>query len=249
MNTGGDAAEQIIRLTLNGVEVAAKIAGTAAKHIAILLYTVLNENNQNKQTCKKGKASLNSMMKSGKELTMFTVKNKDLEKFTAVAKKYGVQYCALKDRKNNDPNAQVDIITKAECAPMINRIVERYGLSGVTEKESIMPDAGQSKNEKVTGVKEQTARKPDTAKLLDDLLGKPKGQEEPMTNLPPNKARGKSHPSKNTSNTPTKSEKDTTERNVKPSVKKELQEINASRNKKPMQPVTAKQKQKSNKAR
>lgn len=34
MNPAGDAAEQIVRMSLNGVEVAAKITGAGAKHLA-----------------------------------------------------------------------------------------------------------------------------------------------------------------------------------------------------------------------
>ena len=35
MNTGGEAAEQIVRMSLEGFEVAAKITGAGAKNIAI----------------------------------------------------------------------------------------------------------------------------------------------------------------------------------------------------------------------
>ena len=38
MNPGGDAAEQVVRLSLEGVEVAAKISGNGAKNIALLLW-------------------------------------------------------------------------------------------------------------------------------------------------------------------------------------------------------------------
>ena len=38
MNTSGDAAEQIVRLTLEGYEVVLKITGSAAKNIAAFLY-------------------------------------------------------------------------------------------------------------------------------------------------------------------------------------------------------------------
>ena len=38
MNTGGEAAEQIVRMSLNGVEMAAKISGAGAKHLCILCY-------------------------------------------------------------------------------------------------------------------------------------------------------------------------------------------------------------------
>lgn len=43
MNTGGEAGEQLVRMSLNGVEVAAKITGTGAKHLAVLLYTILKK--------------------------------------------------------------------------------------------------------------------------------------------------------------------------------------------------------------
>ena len=43
MNTGGDAAEQIVRMSLEGFEVAAKITGAGSKNIAVLLYSILKE--------------------------------------------------------------------------------------------------------------------------------------------------------------------------------------------------------------
>ena len=103
MNTGGDAAEQIVRMSLEGFEVAAKLTGAGAKNIAVLLYTILKEEQKTK-----GKARLTSMLRSGKELKVFTIKNEDLKRFTQEAKKYGVLYCVLADRKNKDPKAEVD---------------------------------------------------------------------------------------------------------------------------------------------
>ena len=38
MNTSGEAADQVVRMTLNGVEVAAKLSGAAAKQVAVMLY-------------------------------------------------------------------------------------------------------------------------------------------------------------------------------------------------------------------
>ncbi len=46
MNTGGEAAEQIARMSLEGFEVAAKITGAGAKNVAILLYSILKEEKQ-----------------------------------------------------------------------------------------------------------------------------------------------------------------------------------------------------------
>ena len=113
MNTGGEAAEQIVRMSLEGFEVAAKITGAGAKNIAIQLYSILKEEKKTK-----GKARLSSILRSGKELKVFTVKNDDLKTFTQEAKKYGVLYCVLADRKNNDPNAEDDVIARAEDAAL-----------------------------------------------------------------------------------------------------------------------------------
>ena len=53
MNTSGEAAEQIVRMSLEGFEVAAKITGAGAKNIAVLLYSILKEEKKTK-----GKARL-----------------------------------------------------------------------------------------------------------------------------------------------------------------------------------------------
>ena len=92
MTNGGDAAEQVVRLSLEGFEVAAKLSGAAAKNIAVLLVSVLKQEQKTK-----GKARLTNMIKSGKELKVFSIPNKDLKKFTEQAKRYGVLYCLLRD--------------------------------------------------------------------------------------------------------------------------------------------------------
>ncbi len=116
MNTGGDAAEQVVRLSLEGFEVAAKLTGTAAKELTVLLVSMLKQEQKTK-----GKARLTNMLKSGKELKVFSVPNKDLKKFTEQAKKYGMLYCVLRDKYSKDDNAPVDIIARAEDASKIQR--------------------------------------------------------------------------------------------------------------------------------
>ena len=72
MNTSGEAADQVVRMTLNGVEVAAKLSGAAAKQVAVMLYAILKD-----QKRTKGKMRLSSMLRSGKELRVFAVQDKD----------------------------------------------------------------------------------------------------------------------------------------------------------------------------
>ena len=124
MNYSGDAAEQVVRMSLNGIEVAAKISGKAAERLAVLLYAVLKD-----QKKTRGKTRLTNMLKRGKELKVFAVKDTDLQKFCEEAKKYGVLYCVLKDR--NAADGLTDIMVRAEDASKINRIFERFNLATV----------------------------------------------------------------------------------------------------------------------
>ena len=231
MNTGGEAAEQIVRMSLEGFEVAAKITGAGAKNIAILLYSILKEEKKTK-----GKARLTNMLRSGKELKVFTVKRGDLQKFTQEAKKYGVLYCVLADRKNKDPNAEVDVIARAEDASKISRIVERFHLASV-DTASIVTEAEKSKDGKVAakdaadgqpepdiGVQDKTEKD----KLLDALMGKPVQKEENAPN--PSVAKTEKSPqSEPTLEQPKKSAEGATMTKEKPSVREELRKIKESR--------------------
>ena len=89
MNAGGDAAEQIVRMSLEGVEVAARITGNGAKNLAVLIAAVLKEEQKTH-----GKARLTNMIKSGHELKVFTVQQKDLKTF---AKEEGVEFLEMND--------------------------------------------------------------------------------------------------------------------------------------------------------
>ena len=237
MNTGGEAAEQIVRMSLEGFEVAAKITGAGAKNIAILLYSILKEEKKTK-----GKARLTNMLRSGKELKVFTVKNDDLKTFTQEAKKYGVLYCVLADRKNKDPNAEVDVIARAEDASKISRIVERFKLASmdtasiVTEAEKTR-DAKDAKNVKDAKDTKDGQPEPDIGvqekaekeKLMDALMGKPTQKEENAPN--PSVAKTEKSPlSEPTSEPQRKSaEGATMTKAEKPSVREELRKIKESR--------------------
>lgn len=240
MNTGGEAAEQIVRMSLEGFEVAARITGAGAKNIAILLYSILKEEQKTK-----GKARLTNMLRSGKELKVFTVKSGDLKKFTQEAKKYGVLYCVLADRGNKDPNAEVDVIARAEDASKISRIVERFSLASV-DTASIVTEAEKSKGEKAKAdktadVKDAGAKdgqpepdigveeKAEKDRLMDALMGKPVKKEENAPN--PSLAKTEKSPlSEPTLKQQRKSaEGATMTKAEKPSVREELRKIKESR--------------------
>ena len=127
MNSSGDAAEQVVRFSLEGTEVALRLTGSAAKNIAAALYTILKNRDKTKTA---GRQRLTAMLKSGKELKVFTLPEEHLKQFTVEAKRYGVVYCALRGK---EPSADglVDIMVRTEDASKINRIVERFKLATV----------------------------------------------------------------------------------------------------------------------
>ena len=163
MSYSGDAAEQVVRLSLETGEVAVKLAGEGAKQLAILLYAILRE-----QKKTKGKTRLTNMLRSGKELKVFAVKDSDLQLFCREAKKYGVLYCVLKDRDATD--GLTDIMVRAEDASKINRIFERFNLAAVDMAE-VRSEIERSRQEQQSDAPEApAAAEPMTEQEVDDLL-------------------------------------------------------------------------------
>ena len=170
MNTSGDAAEQVVRLSLEGVEVAAKITGSAAKEVSALLIAALKNRDRNKV---KGRQRLTAMLRSGKELTIFTVKNQDMARFVADAKRYGVVYCVLREAKDN-PQGISEIMVRAEDAAKINRIVENIKIATVSDPETIRGNlSGKEKEGSGQPVPEQTHPQQSEDDVRPSLLPKP----------------------------------------------------------------------------
>lgn len=219
MNTSGDAAEQIVRLTLEGYEVVLKITGWAAKNIAAFLYAALRDADKNKTS---GRTRLKSMLRSGKELKIYGVRNSDLKTFKEEAKRYGVLYCALRDSKGS-PDGMCDIMVRAEDAAKIERIVDRFKFAAV-ETAGVKHEA--EKERSIEELLEKTAAKEDGHRTAQEereslMQGNPSMEEteksplsEPSFRRQGNAARG------------------TSDLEPKPSVRRMLKEMKESRGKK-----------------
>lgn len=213
MNSSSDAAETIFKMYLEGTEFLLKTGGSLTKNCIAGLYALSKD-----QKKSKGKTTLNKMLKSGKELKIFTIKKEDLKLFQKEAKRYGVLFTALFDKKN--PDGKVDIMCRAEDAAKINRIVNRFKLSscdGVSIKSEIM---------KSRDGKEETDKGVETKNLddlVDDILSKPVQKEEnTMSN--PELAKTEKSPLSERSSTNKKSEVGTNS-DKKPSVREEIKNI------------------------
>lgn len=214
-----DAAEQVVKIALEGTEMAARITGEGAKQVAILLYSVLKE-----QQKTKGKARLTTMLRSGKELKVFSVKDEDLKKFCEQAKKYGVLYCVLKDRDATD--GITEIMVKAEDTSKVNRIFTRNNLTTVdlasvrSEVEKNMAEADEMPPPPEHPGKHRS--KEDI--FLDALLAAP-NQEQAQTENPTEARVAKSHQSAPSSKSKEPAPGRVLEPEARPSVRQELKDI------------------------
>lgn len=228
MSSSGDAAEQVVHLSLEGTEMVLKLTGSAAKNVAAAIYAIWKNRDKTKT---KGHQRLNAMLKSGKELKVFTISEEHLKQFATEAKRYGVVYCALRG-KEKSADGMVDVMVRAEDASKINRIVERFKLSTV-DAASIKQDIERSRAEKATApaAPEQTApEKPEEDRLLDDMMTAPIKKEEPSSPNPTAARTEKSPPSEPTSRTRNSAAEGATKKSDdRPSVRQELREIQASR--------------------
>ena len=95
MNTGGEAAEQIVRMSLEGFEVAAKITGAGAKNIAILLYSILKEEQKTKGKAKNIKQCSLSRARSTHNSDKFTFCHMEGYFIQAWTLPFGINFCYL----------------------------------------------------------------------------------------------------------------------------------------------------------
>lgn len=180
MSISSDSAEQLIKLYFEGAEFLLKISGSATKNIVAALYAMSKD-----KKASKGKTRLVNMLKSDKELKIFSIKKEDMKIFAKQAKSYGVLYCALINKKNKNFDNMVDIMVRAEDAPKINRIIERFNLTTVDKAKIVQDEINKELEEKQTG-KDISENTPDKGveeknvddQMIDDIFSEPIKKEE-----------------------------------------------------------------------
>ena len=129
MSHGGDAADQMMRQTLELSESAVKLAGLGAKNLAALCLALANENQK-----LAGKTKMNTLLRSGKELSVIGLKEEDLPQFKQLAERYGVLFSAIKE--SLDEKGGLDVLTYAEDVSKVNRIFDKMGYGQTREEDN-----------------------------------------------------------------------------------------------------------------
>lgn len=233
MSTSSDSAEEIVRLSLEGLEVVAKLSGSMAKEMAVLLYTMTKESKKKK----KGQTRLNDMLKSNSNFKIFTVKKEDYQDFKDQAKQYGVSYSALGKKRNQSIDGNIDILVKEEDAVRVNRIVERFNLTTVAKLETEVAEI--EKSDKIAPtekaeIQKEIQEKNTSQDLLNKLMKKQNIKEENENTNPSNiPVTEKEVPSENLSKANEKTEG--TKKEEKPSIMEKLDTIKKQREEKEQQ--------------
>ena len=233
-----DIADQMMKMTLEGIQVAAEIGlkagGTAAKSLAVTLYAILTDNKKIK-----GKTNLDNLLKSNKELKVFAIHHSDLKKFCEEAKHYGVLYSVLKEKNNTD--GIVDIMVKAEDASKISRMVDKFDLATIDTKairESVLSQQ-QIKDAKPLSDEEHDA-------LLSKLMDEKTNPDKARTSKDGTPFELSSKTLKKENKKKTVERKKSTATTDRPSVRQELKDIKQEQLKSsaPKYPVRKKSKKK-----
>ena len=211
-----DSAEELIKIYLDGVGFTLRIAGEGSKNLITFLVALSKDNKVSK-----GKTRLTNMLNTGKELKIFTIRSENLKKFSQEAKKYGVLYCVLADKKNEKIDGLVDIMVRQEDASKVDRIAERFNFTDIA---TIKHEIEKEKEDRAKAIEEKS----EDEKMIDELLAEPEELEQTevvQEYSPSNEQTEEKSQLKNSLNTNNKLENDKLYNNGKKSVKKELEEI------------------------
>lgn len=223
MTGSGEAADQVVRMSMEAGEVALKITGQGAKQLAVLLYAIAKE-----QKKTRGRVRMESLIRSGKPLTVFSIKERDLRAFVEGAKQYGVLYCAIRNPRGH-ADGMVDVMVKEEDAVRINRIVERFQFADLRQTASLQAELEQARAGRSMGQDEKSEQAaPDTEELLDALLEPQPKQEGAPPDTPFPAGTERPRPSEPTFGKPNRSGGTIFEQpEHRPSVRRELTRLQA----------------------
>ncbi len=140
----GDAAEEVVKMTLNGVDVFIRLIGAGAKELAGLLISW-----KNKEKKHVGKTSLPQLVSSGDELHVLSLTKEQYEGFKRQAKKK-ITYAPFLNTKSKD--GKVDIVLGAKQLQFANYILNRIGFGTVEPGSGAHAEILDDREKEATGM-------------------------------------------------------------------------------------------------
>lgn len=119
MDVSGDVADLMVKEGIQLTEASIKMMAEGGKNLIALLLALAQDGKK-----LSGKTNMARLLREGKTLKVFRLKESDLEDFKKYAKK-NVLFAAVKDNRATD--GMVDLITNVDFVSQVNLFMERRG--------------------------------------------------------------------------------------------------------------------------
>jgi hypothetical protein len=164
-SSGGDAAEQVVRMMLSGTEVSVRLAASATKNL-VAISVALAQNHKKLY----GKTKLKKMLKETRDIRVFPMTRQQYRQFEKQAKAFGLLYASI---RNKDDSGMIDLVLPSTELDRANQVFQgiRYGQEPAKEQpETAQKNASRSEPDwsatrdkaisKESGSRSQTSEKP-----------------------------------------------------------------------------------------
>ena len=226
MNLGSDPADQIVRYSLAGTEVALKLSGLAAKNFALFVYAVLKD-----QKKTRGKTRLVRMLKEQRPFKFFKIPQEALREFAKEARAHGLLYVPIRNKRQQ---GEIELVVFADDAAKVQRVLDNLNLDFVKAQagEAVVEPSTPLPNQPIQTEQVQTEAGP-VEFQMEDEFHVPE-QEDGPNFTPGREAPGEPPMEKSPSGTSSPGRKPSpSSGETRPSVRKELREIRRDLQEKP----------------
>lgn len=119
MDVSGEVADLMVKESIQITEESIKLMAAGAKNLAAFLMALAQDNKK-----LSGKTNMARLLRDGKELKVFSVRESDLPDFKSFAKK-NVLYSVVRDKRAK--NGMVNLITNVDYVSQVNHFMESRG--------------------------------------------------------------------------------------------------------------------------
>ena len=119
MDVSGEVADLMVKESIQITEESIKLLAAGAKNLAAFLMALAQDNKK-----LSGKTNMARLLRDGKELKVFHIKEDDLADFKSFGKK-NVLYAVIRDNRARD--GMVDLITNVDYVSQVNHFMESRG--------------------------------------------------------------------------------------------------------------------------
>ncbi|ELC8368291.1 DUF3801 domain-containing protein [Clostridium perfringens] len=146
-DTGSDLASIVANISADILKDGTKVTGNLTKEILLALLS----NAKNRKDFKPGKTNLKQLLKSGQEIKMVELSEKDVKSFSSKAKKLGIAFAVIKEKDKDKKtilfkNSDIELVKKT-LEELIDNKVEISKENDISESKEEKTD--NNLNEKV----------------------------------------------------------------------------------------------------